>query len=828
MRKNADTDEQQDFSSSSSLMAVLFADLVGYSQKVSKQEAETLAFMERCFRVFEENCLSHRGELVKKTGDGVVAIFPTATMAIDFAVSAHRGIERIQQVDSHNFQFRIGIHLGEVQRRAGDVYGHAVNVAARLESEADPGGTCVSHEVFTSARRSSEHGFESMGERKLKNIHDRFFLYRIVEPSAATRFGANTHLLEIETIGGLRVSGPQFSVTLPRSNRSKALLGYLALSPDCRESIDALAAIFWPDAVQKSARQSVRRTVRVLRERLGDAIEVADNLARLDNEGARADLVRIVENVRRGKLDSVLSRDRSWIDSVLAGLDEVSPVFSAWLAVARTDWHNNVASALELSLDRFKHPTDKGLRPIAESLLRIEPTHERAARLLMVHHLDGGNHGAAERIYKNLKSELSHRYGIEPQKETSEVIARRRSTIRPVGTRAAAHPLRIQVRDFIPLTEKGTELFDGFRTELVAGLACFRGWSVVEGVQATDDHHDDCDYALVGKQVDEDSRISILLSLLNAKSNRLIWSQLLDLEGGHIGTAQRRAIGKIAATLEVYISTDRAGLQPIGVQNDVVDAWLKGERLITRWTPESHDEAAGIFTDLIERSPEFAPSYASLASILNVRHVVLPGSPRDANSARRAHTLAAHAVELDPLDARNQLAVAWSAALDDSFDKASVHMDMAARLNPHSPRTLISCAMGFAFFGQTSQALELLSRSLDCAPMLLEYQWSYAAAVYFLANRNENAIEAAILSGDKIVDNPGWHAAALARIGNAGSYEAFNRLVRDVSAIWVGSQSPTPELIIDWFAGIYPIRHGVNRKSLKEALKLASKNETKL
>jgi tetratricopeptide (TPR) repeat protein len=223
---------------------------------------------------------------------------------------------------------------------------------------------------------------------------------------------------------------------------------------------------------------------------------------------------------------------------------------------------------------------------------------------------------------------------------------------------------------------------------------------------------------------------------------------------------------------------------------------------------------------LIARSPDFAPPRASLASVLNVRHILRPGtlpSPADIRAARGHASLA---VTLDPLDARNHLALAWSAALEGSHDEAGLHLDMATSLNPYSPNTTISAAMGYAFLGDHERAQRVLDDALRLTPMLRSYHWCYAAAVRFLAGDDAGAIAASLRSGDQIADNQGWLAAALARSGRVeDARAAFVRLVDILTPLWGSDAKPSPEAVHSWFVSAYPIRREEDRSALSDALR---------
>jgi hypothetical protein len=114
----------------------------------------------------------HHGRIVKTTGDGMLVEFPSVVDAVRCAIEVQRAmIERNADIaDDKRIAFRIGVNLGDVIAEGGDIYGDGVNVAARLEALAEPGGICISGMVWDHIRDKLPYGFEDMGEQSVKNI----------------------------------------------------------------------------------------------------------------------------------------------------------------------------------------------------------------------------------------------------------------------------------------------------------------------------------------------------------------------------------------------------------------------------------------------------------------------------------------------------------------------------------------------------------------------------------------------------------------------------------------------------------------------------------
>ena len=155
------------------LAAILAADVVGYSRLMSSDEEGTLRRLQEHRRALIDPKMSeHRGRIVKTTGDGMLVEFPSVVDAIRCAVEVQRGMAQrnADTDDDHRITFRVGVNLGDVIVENDDIFGDGVNVAARLEALAEPGGICVSRTVRNQVRDKLPYDFEDMGEQSVKNI----------------------------------------------------------------------------------------------------------------------------------------------------------------------------------------------------------------------------------------------------------------------------------------------------------------------------------------------------------------------------------------------------------------------------------------------------------------------------------------------------------------------------------------------------------------------------------------------------------------------------------------------------------------------------------
>src|SRR5438132_7499675 len=165
------------------LTAILAADVAGYSRLMGTDEEGTLAARKTLRReVADPKIKEHRGRIVNTTGDGLLSEFASVVDAVRCAVEVQREMAaRNADVPAERrIDFRIGVNLGDIIIDENDIFGDGVNVAARLEALADPGGICVSRVVRDQVRDKLAISFEDMGEQRVKNITRPVRAYRIL------------------------------------------------------------------------------------------------------------------------------------------------------------------------------------------------------------------------------------------------------------------------------------------------------------------------------------------------------------------------------------------------------------------------------------------------------------------------------------------------------------------------------------------------------------------------------------------------------------------------------------------------------------------------
>jgi TolB-like protein/class 3 adenylate cyclase/Flp pilus assembly protein TadD len=203
------------------LAAIMAADIAGYSRLMGVDEEGTLRQLKAHRKeLVDPKITEHRGHIVKTTGDGMLVEFVSVVDAVRCAVDIQRGmVERNADVPAEScIQFRVGINVGDIISDNNDIYGDGVNVAARLEALAEPGGIIVSRNVYDQVRDKLSFGFEDMGEQTVKNIARPIGVHRVSLVENTTPVVVKADAVAA-TIGVSSVDRPSIAV-LPFANMS--------------------------------------------------------------------------------------------------------------------------------------------------------------------------------------------------------------------------------------------------------------------------------------------------------------------------------------------------------------------------------------------------------------------------------------------------------------------------------------------------------------------------------------------------------------------------------------------------------------------------------
>jgi adenylate cyclase len=164
------------------LPTILAADVDGYSRLMETDEVDAMAALKDSRGVFARLIERHRGRIANTAGDGLIADFPSVVEAVRCAAEVQTELDaRNRRRDpGRAMRFRIGVHVGDVMVDGGDLFGEGVNLAARLQGMAEPGGVLISQTVYDQVRNKLSVGYEYLGEREAKNLAGPVPVYRLV------------------------------------------------------------------------------------------------------------------------------------------------------------------------------------------------------------------------------------------------------------------------------------------------------------------------------------------------------------------------------------------------------------------------------------------------------------------------------------------------------------------------------------------------------------------------------------------------------------------------------------------------------------------------
>lgn len=656
----------------------------------------------------------------------------------------------------------------------------------------------------------------------------------------------------IALLGGFSMTlrGDEIKIAI---QKGKALIAYLVLSPTQNESRERVAGLLWSESEEFHARASLRQTLRQLRQAFDD---VGVDLLEADRSGIRVDLAkvdldvrRVVEAANRGETVPIMFRIRRLTDALLSGFEDIDPAFRTWLLVQRQNLFDQLTVLLEGVISSQDHDL-AARKNAAAALAQIDPSHEGACRALIQAYAVEGDISSSLRQYKALWDLLDDEYDMEPSEATQELITRiksgrfedenrgaqaERNVVQPTAlavsndgeVEKAKRRVVLAVGEFSAdgIDPDRAYLVRGFRHELIGSLIRFRDWVVLDQVPAVsngaDRAADDIVYSIDATLLPGSDGVTLVLTLKDSESGHYVWSDRHNISLEEWFAAQQLIVRRIAMALNVNISAERlsriSGRPDISL--DVYDRWLRGQALSLRWRPEFRPRAEALFRSIIDEAPGFAAAYSSLVQIMNSNHHVFPGQFRTREREREALSLAKKSVQLDPLDSKTHLCLAWAQAMNSHFEQAELSFTLAYELNENDPWTLLSAAHGLAFCDKLDSARRLADQSVHLGLGSSNLNWGYQVGIRFLCGDYEGSIAAADRAQDVIYNLPAWKAAALHHLGREEESRAeARRFCELIRTVWHGDAEPEDETIFRWLLHAFPIRRQEAWSRLRDGL----------
>jgi adenylate cyclase len=175
------------------LTAILSADVVGYSRLMGEEDMTTVRNLRACQKIIASHISQYRGRVVDSPGDNLLAEFKSVVDAVKCAVEVQWELaERNAKIsDGRKMEYRIGVNLGDVIQEGKKIYGDGINVAARLEALAEPGGICISGIVYDQVKKKIKLKYHFVGKKRFKNIEEPVDVYQLIFLESSEPDGLN-------------------------------------------------------------------------------------------------------------------------------------------------------------------------------------------------------------------------------------------------------------------------------------------------------------------------------------------------------------------------------------------------------------------------------------------------------------------------------------------------------------------------------------------------------------------------------------------------------------------------------------------------------------
>jgi DNA-binding SARP family transcriptional activator len=630
-----------------------------------------------------------------------------------------------------------------------------------------------------------------------------------------------------------------------------AILAYLLLNGQTRETRGRLSALLWSDKDEERARASLRQSIRDLKDlenASGVEFLLADKLSvGIDHERISTDVsaLRLALAERDFVTANKLLSEGSM--SLCTGLQDCDPVFDNWIRTTSASWSDGLIQQLSKALGATSL-TNQERASIATCILRLDPFHEAAVLEMLRSLYREGGYARAHAFYERYAANLREELDISPPREIVRLIEQfGTATNDPSGASsiyAEADPLATPIERprIVLVTEKfkssDAHILFALVSELTASLSRFRHWTAIqveldrnviesgsiEALRAAAGQT--ADLAVIITSGSPGDGFSFDISCRSLANGEEQFATTASSEPSTWRTVFNDICAQVASRLQVAVSSTR--LHRIDEQSpnyiSAYDSWLDGQRLLMLWRNDSDAAAIARYEEAIRLDPTLACAYSGLAAILNSRWIVLPGYPPESADLERAFELAKQAVMLDPLDHRTQVNLGWSHLLAKRWELADFHFGLAHDLNAANPSTLIAYALASSFSGNHQQALELSQRSFELNPLYHPHYHGYQATIAFLAGELQDCIDAVEMSDALFPDIRGWSAAAHALMGDDAKARAdFRAFEKSVANAWYNDERPSRQVIIEWFKNVFPIRLKADRDRLAEGIDRAAR-----
>lgn len=553
-------------------------------------------------------------------------------------------------------------------------------------------------------------------------------------------------MLSVSVLAGFSVSVDDMPLRLA-NRKARALIAVLALSPGHAASRERLSGLLWSDVTDAQARGSLRQAI----------LELRGALAAIGFQGLRAerselalapaeveiDAERLIRDIAEGRGLQQIGSQTGRPTAMFDGLDDIGGLFADWLRETREALGGRLTQALEWRAADRAIAADLR-REAAEALLRLDPLHEEACRVVMQAAAEAGETAAALRCYAALYERLGAEHDMEPSAATQSLVAdiKRGAFDRtPTRSREAASVVPLPAgrhRDgpvvvVLPLASIGDGcdpwLGIGIAEDVVALLASVREPAVISvnstrrftvpfndiaGIGRTLG----ADYVLSGSVRPTGGALRVSVELAEVTAGVVIWARSFSTSPDRLAETQIEIANRIGSALVPRIGAAelRRSLASAPEDLGVYHLMLRARDMMFRLDLRSLEAAGDLLRQAVTRAPGYAPLHATLCEWFTLR--IFQGWSPDREADSRALAAAgARALELDPGLPRPLALLGHTRTIAEHAHEAGLAMLMrAAELAPGDPDTIVWSVPTLAYVGQGEAALETAERALRLSP----------------------------------------------------------------------------------------------------------------
>ncbi len=641
--------------------------------------------------------------------------------------------------------------------------------------------------------------------------------------------------LTLHLLGQLRVIGPDGADLAPRSRKTRALLGILALTPGATASRGTIAGLLWSDRAEEQARASLRQAIAELRE---TAPAIASHLQAdrmsvgLDATACRTDVALLADAIAKGDLAVLSAMLPTLALPLMADMDGLSPDLDDWLRIERARFESSLLAGALGALSSVAASREQA-RTVATHLQRLFEGNEEAARLGMELDHAAGDLASLHRRYRLLEEQMKREFDGHPSAETRTLFARLtafapvRDAPAPEGSSGGEPPV-ILLTAFAILDPQGRigPLGEVLQHDLVASLSRLPDLRVLMPSGPVPDRPDGpingsiAGYRLGGSIRPTAHGLQLAFTLTRMADGSLVWSHRTEADEAELGSALDDAVERVAGAMLPTVERDLVLSHRLdSAAPEAYALYLRGRTLML--AAESYSTARKA-ADLLEKALEIDSGMISarlhLVGCYNGDFMQMIAGHDATDLRARALKLAQEAVSLEPRNPNALARLGWTKLRAYSADDAEALIRSALELGPHHADNVEQCGAALALLGHATEGAALIQHALALNPFPRSDYFADFAITEMLQGRFSEAASQFAAAADPSILYLALEAACL---GHLKIDRGLHALRQRLAAIWAGAAPCADDDIVPWVWSVLPLVRPEHRAMVEEGLRQA-------